>query len=216
MALWDTRRAALKMISQDESWVPDFIARLFEILDALINRFKEIKTPYAQTCGLLALKGRNLCLILFAAIIDGLSHVSTGLVGEILEMDLWMNYLVCNPSKAIEFSTSGFPNSGEVFNKIEGELYIQKNEFIEYKATDYGFTKKSLYFPLDKKNKPWVKTQIHRNRDLIIQLGLVVFLIMGLIRKCSECLKVENYVDEKLDEEIRSLDHRSMEYFFFL
>jgi hypothetical protein len=130
MAVWDTRRVSLKMISQDESWSADFIARLFEILDTLIDRFQAIKTPYSQTCGLLALKGRNLCLILFDAIIDGLSHVSTGLVGEIMEMDLWMNYLLCDPSKAIELSTSGFPNSGELFNKIQGELYIQKKNLL--------------------------------------------------------------------------------------
>jgi hypothetical protein len=216
MAVWDTRRVSLKMISQDESWSADFIARLFEILDTLIDRFQAIKTPYSQTCGLLALKGRNLCLILFDAIIDGLSHVSTGLVSQIMEMNIWMDYLLSNPANAIELSASGFPNSGDLFNKIQCELNIQKKEFIEYKATEFGFTKKSLYFPLDKKNKPWVKTQVHKNLDLIIQLGLVVVLLLWLIRKCSECLKVENCIDEKLDEEVRSLNRRSMEYFFFL
>ena len=215
MALWDTRRASLQMISQDLKWHADFIVKLFGILDTMIDRFQTIETPYAETCGMLALKGRNLCLVLFAAILDGLSHVSTGLVGEIMEMTVWMDYLFNNPSIAKELSILGFPRSGEVFYKIQIDLHTAL-ETLEYKATDFGFTQESLYLPLDKNNQPWVKTQVHEKADLIKQLGLVAVLLIRIIQKCSDCLKVENSVDEQLDDEVATLFHRAATAFLFL
>ena len=213
MSIWETRKASSKLLFEEEDWAKDFISELFRIEDVFVDKFHTNGTTYSEVCGMLTLKGRNLSVILFEAILDGLSHVSMGLVREILEVTVWLEYLQQNPSSADQLSNSGFPTSGDLFIKIHADLQSIIKLF-ESDSKKWGFTKEAFYTPLDVNNHPWVKSQSHTSADLIIQLGLVVGLLLRLLNKSNDCLKTENCADEKLGDEINYLSRQALEAFF--
>lgn len=187
--LWRARTEALTHLRRQRPEYVTLVEDLFSLLDRCIEVYEKAapSNQYAQTCGITALKAKNLAVGAYSLVLDGLGQEAGALLRPFIEYTELLTYFKRFPDKVDAATSNTLPSAGARAKAIDG-IYKEFREHLNAHASHSSYSAHSLKHLLEpgtlrfKKMQRTIPSVLERNvRDFAIQLYLLMHeAVMGL------------------------------------
>ena len=120
--MWNTRKQSLKALNTTLKEEADLIYEGFEIIDKVSQKLSCTSniSGYSRVCGLVLIKGRNLCQGIFSLALEGLAQESGALLRPTIECIELLEYFYQDPKRIKKAVNDELPSAGKIAKEIKG------------------------------------------------------------------------------------------------
>ena len=120
--MWNTRKQSLKALDTTLKEEANLIYEGFEIIDKVSQKLSctSDSSGYSKVCGLVLIKGRNLCQGIFSLELEGLAQESGALLRPTIECIKLPEYFNQGPKRIKKAINGKLPSAGKIAEEIKG------------------------------------------------------------------------------------------------
>lgn len=201
--MWETRSEALKELSGDLKEEGELIYKGFELLDEIIEIFTRKPDCFNRVCGIVLLKGKNLCKAMFSLALDGLAQESGALLRPTIECFELLAYLRDDPERVEEAVENRLPSAGNIAKKIDGD-FKDLREHLNKNASHISLSSHSVSHLIDFESEEYRMEQLYNEQVLRKNLTTLFVIMFNLIFEGVNCIKINGEVPANLPMKIKN------------
>ena len=201
--MWSTREESLKALNTTLKAEADLIYEGFKIIEKISQKLSSISdsTGYSRVCGLVLIKGRNLCQGMFSLSLEGLAQESGALLRPTIECFELLEYFNQEPNRIEKIFKGKLPTAGEISKEIKGKFKDLRG-YLNAHASHLSIGKESMVHLINWSEGSFKTKQTYSEKVLKINLSMLFCFLIFLCNSAANCLNKYNSLSEKLFNQI--------------
>jgi len=211
--MWNTtREESLKALNTTLKDEGDLIYEGFEIIEEIAQKLSGISdsSSFSRVCGLVLIKGRNLCQGLFGLALEGLAQESGALLRPTIECFELLEYFYQDP-KRIEKALKGkLPSAGEIAQKIKGKFKDLRNH-LNVHASHLSIAPESMVHLINWNEGSFKIKQVYSESVLKTNLSTLFCFLFFLCTSAAKCLDECNLLSDTIVHRINKWRQKGLQ-----
>ena len=214
--IWQAREMAISLLAQELRSERDLFGDGFAALDTLIERYngRLNSVQHLEICGLILVKGRNLCHCCLSLVLDGHGQEAGAILRPLIECFELLEYFHQDPTRINEALTKQtLPKAGDVARAIDGTFHALRR-YLNSNTSHLSLEIESVRHLIDSSNGKLKSAQfvdaisLRRNLEMVIAFQ---YFIGCAATNCLQVVDSQNVDD--LGDVFDNLRKRSTELF---
>jgi hypothetical protein len=201
--MWNTREESLKALNKILKKEAGIIYEGFEIIEKISQKLGSLSdsSSYLRVCGLVLIKGRNLCQGIFSLSLEGLAQECGALLRPTIECIELLEYFFQDPKRVGKALNGKLPCAGKIAKEIKGK-FKGLRDYLNVHASHLSIGVESMAHLINWNKGSFKTKQIYSEKVLKTNLSTLFCFLALLCISAVNCLSKCNSISDKLYDQI--------------